>query len=82
MAQTLRCRTLRASLISDVKRRRALGGPGDVRPQHLERDRLVELEIAGLVDDTHASLAEGLDDLVALGEHGPADEEIEGLLCS
>ena len=39
------------------------GIPGG--PQHLERHRAVQLEVAGLVDDAHAARADGPHDLVA-----------------
>jgi hypothetical protein len=49
-----------------------LGVGGDLGAQHLDRDGLLELVVAGLVDHPHAALAEGGEDLVAPGHDGPA----------
>ena len=47
-------------------------GVGDlVGRQNLDRDKAVQLRIAGLVDDAHTALAQLLDDLVV--RNGPAD---------
>ena len=47
-----------------------LGIARDLRPQHLDRDVLVEQPVVGAVDDAHAALAELLLDLVAAGHDG------------
>ena len=46
-----------------------LAGVRELGAQHLDRHRLVELAVVGLVDHAHAALAERAQDLVALGDH-------------
>ena len=57
-----------------------VGGEG-LGPEELERHDLVELTVAGAVDDAHAALAERAEDLVAAGEHLPAAEDGPGCGC-
>jgi len=55
---------------------RHLGVRGDLGPQHLERDGLVEDAVVGLVDDAHAATAHGTQDLVARGHEHAATERL------
>ncbi len=48
---------------------------GDIRAEHLDRQRLVQDDVAGLVDQPHAAFAEDLLDLVATVD-GLADETV------
>ena len=47
---------------------------GDLRPDELQGDFLVELLVEGPVDPAHAAVAQLLDDLVAAGEKAPCRE--------
>ena len=78
MRQTLRCETLRASLISCRKRFGISAVFANSDAQHLDRDRLVEHAVVGLVDHAHAALAERAQDLVAAGDHRALGERGQG----
>ena len=78
MRHTLRWETLRASLISCRKRLVISGVFGDLRAEHLDRHRLVEHAVVGLVDHAHAAPAEGAQHLVAAGDHRALGEGGEG----
>ena len=71
------CETLRASLISERKRRASSRLVRELGAQHLDRDRLVEHPVARLVDDAHAALAQHGQDLVARGQHVPLRERAD-----
>ena len=43
---------------------------GELRPQHLDRDLAIVLEVLGQIDGGHAALAELPLDAVAVGEGG------------
>ncbi len=57
-----------------LEARERLGAFRGVEPDRLERDQLVELAVARLVDAAHAALAEDRHDLVAVAEDGSEHE--------
>ena len=52
--------------------------PPQLPPQHLEGHEVVELPVAGLVDDAHAAGPEHREDLEALPQQGPGRDAGEG----
>ena len=42
----------------------------EVRPQHLDRDPSMVLQVLGKIDDRHASFAKAAFELVAVGKRG------------
>ena len=55
-----------------------VGVVAHVGAQHLDRDRLLELVVAGLVHHAHAALAERRQDLEAAGDERAADQGLRG----
>ena len=63
--------------------REALDGllvQGDLGPQELEGDLLLDIRVEDLIDPAHAAVAQLLDDLVAAGEGGACGQLMDGRL--